>query len=152
MRCPLGTCCPWKLTLSTQVISAHASRSCGLTQQEGREGGFLDTEWPTHPLRGASGAREHARRLMDGCEAAALAWSSRRTTARVKLSGRAALKFVVEQAARKSGPRIQREGSVVFGSKCVELAVSNLHISASGGLSAARPRTPYFKNFKLSKN
>ena len=53
---------------------------------------------------------------------------------------------------RRSGPRIQREGSVVFGSKCVELAVSNLHISTSGGLSAARPRTPYFKNFKLSKN
>ena len=53
---------------------------------------------------------------------------------------------------RRSGPRIQREGSVVFGSKCMVLAVSNLHISTSGGLSAARPRTPYFNFFKLSKN
>ena len=41
---------------------------------------------------------------------------------------------------------------MVFGSNCVELAVSNLHISTSGGLSAARPRTSYFNFFKLSKN
>ena len=41
---------------------------------------------------------------------------------------------------------------MVIGSKCVESAGRKLHIYTSGGLSAARPRTPYFKIFKLSKN
>ena len=52
---------------------------------------------------------------------------------------------------RRSGPRIQREGSVVFGSKCVELAVSNLHIGIPIYLRrvvrGAAPH-PVFQNFQ----
>ena len=55
-----------------------------LLNAQGRTGYVLDTKWPTHPARGVCGARAHAWRVGAAREAVVLAWSSRRTTARVK--------------------------------------------------------------------
>ena len=86
--------CAREISWCSQVVERLL---CGkfalLLNAQGRTGHVLDTKWPTHPARGVCGARAHAWRVGAAREAVVLAWSSRRTTARVKGSGRAALKL-----------------------------------------------------------
>ena len=133
------------LTLALRQVRAAARRARPLGLSPGHEVAYASSArglWCSGACRPPDGRLQGGR--------SCLVFSTHDRAGEMKRTGGS------EDHRRTSGPREwpthPARGVCGVRGKYVELAVSNLHISTSGGLSAARPRTSYFNFFKLSKN